>query len=177
MTYSDSTSCCSAGYPVAFYWHACHTQGQHLDQAVDALTEIVYRPANRLANPFQRAALRGEFRAVLEAAQAGELVPVDEVKLIQSPSFGTLYELRWNDLRVTETDGNGHRRYCDVMVRLIESEDPHSRPFTAVGLHVFEKQLGSSEYETRELQNNEIATAEKIFRKGTAERWDIPELS
>ena len=63
------------------------------------------------------------------------------------------------------------------MVRMIESEDPRTRPFTAVGLHVFEIQIVGSNSEIRELQNNEIRTAETVFREGAAERWPIPELS
>ncbi len=40
-----------------------------------------------------------------------------------------------------------------------------------------EPQPVGSNSEIRDLQNNEIRTAETVFREGAAERWPIPELS
>lgn len=172
----DSTSCCSSGNSVGFYWHGCQQRGQHVAAAVDAADSVLYSSGNRLRHPFTATLIRGEVRALLEVAQEGQLNPVDEVKAIQSPSFSRLYEFRWNDLEVQERDETGQHRRIKCHLRLIESEDPSRRPFTAVGLHIFEKRVDGTSAQVRAWQNHEIQRAEQTFRSGCEAAWHIPEL-
>lgn len=154
MVDDDSRSYCSNCDSVEFYWEDYRDPQTAVDRAVDALEQAAYKGPYRVRDPYKRGTMRGQFRAILEYAEQGQLRPVDEVKRIRRPTWTTMYELRWPDIRVTEVK-DGRKRFVDVEMRLLEVETSQ-RPCEALGLRAFEKKTEGSEAEIRHWQNQEI---------------------
>ena len=157
----DRTSYCSSCGHVTFYWERYEDAGTAVDRAVDALAAAATWGPGRLKDPWQLGVMRGEFRAVLEAAEEGGLAPVDEVKRIRRPTRATMFEFRWPRIRVAELR-DGTKRFVDIEMRLLEVET-RSRPCEALGLRAFEKQTWGGAEAVRDRQNQEIDAADRDF--------------
>lgn len=168
---SGRTSNCSLGVRVDFYWHDCASADGHLDAAEDALFESVSQSESRRWNPHTEAMARAEFRDRLEAAERGELKPIDEVKEIGEGSV--LFEIRWLDLPVTDQDPSGTIRHSHTDVRLYHAE-PVQLSLCALGLHAAEKPHGLADRDVRDLQDAAIAEALRRYWEGEGSRWGLP---
>lgn len=114
--------------------------------------------------------VRSEFTNVLTRATRGELKPIDEVKPVDIANPPPMYELRWQDIAVTNRDATGALTHSTVVVRLYHSE-PDEAPGYFVGHHAHEKDVATAD--VRGAQNDEIATALGWYQHGKDSLWGI----
>jgi hypothetical protein len=81
-----------------------------------------------------------------------------------------MYEIRWQDIAVTERDEAGAQRFGAVVVRLYHSEPP-AVPDHFIGHHAHEKDVSAED--VNETQNQEIATAVGWYEHGIDSNWGI----
>jgi|GEM_PF-1041366 len=157
---------CSSALPVDLYWHARPDEdrlSEHVDAMTDALMDVVTAPAERRWNPYNETMARREFRHRLVEASRGALAPVDHVKSIEHPLAAEMFEVRWQNVRVTEAQADGRVRHRDVQVRLLHAE-PQALGVVAVGLHAHEKLVVPGDARaTRAAQDTEIAHAAAVY--------------
>lgn len=117
--------------------------------------------------------MKSEFRKRIEKAAAGRLNPVDEVKAVDEQHTQPLYEIRWQDIPVTEREhSEAPLRHLQILVRLYHSE-PASEPDYFIGHHIHEKVVGP-DVNVRHEQDTEIAVARGIYDMGEGIRWHLP---
>ncbi|MEV7608621.1 hypothetical protein AB0N61_03970 [Microbacterium sp. NPDC089320] len=114
--------------------------------------------------------VRAEFKKRLEKAQRGELEPVDEVKPVDVLNPPPLYEIRWQDIAVTDRLDDGTQRFGKVVVRLYHSE-PVARPGHFVGHHAHEKDVDAADVYAA--QDAEIDVAIGWYNHGADDFWGI----
>lgn len=172
-------SIASCGPGGKFYWRYCAAQ-DHIEAAVDYLMDAVTRdhPARRSTNPYWARLTRSAFRRRLEAAQRGELEPVDEVKPIGDHiPESNLFEIRWSEIPVREQnpqapDDAAKDLQAKVEVRLYFAEPPNCG-LAILGLHCHEKRVHGTDAQIREAQDEEIAHAFKMYADGFKDRWGV----
>jgi hypothetical protein len=169
MSYPPSR--CSSGASVVFSWAPPRTSSDDIESAVDALLTAITTPGRRW-NMWTRNAARSEFRKRLQAAQRGELVPVDHVKRLGRGSSVDMYEIRWQDITVHAVDQSGELYYPTILARLLHAEPPEF-PDHFAGLYAHEKQIGATGAETEDLQNAAIDEAIKVFWRFEPTTWGI----
>lgn len=168
---SGRPSNCSAGVEVDFYWYDCVVPDGHVDAAVDALWAAVNVTPGRLWNPWTAAMAKKEFRRRLLKAQAGELAPIAEVKVLGTGGE-VLFEIAWKGLTVMErTAGGDVPRSLEV--RLIHAE-PIELSVCAVGLHAHEKRVYPDDPKrTHDDQDAEIDVALVRYNQGIGHLWGV----
>ncbi|MFD1210973.1 hypothetical protein ACFQ36_02820 [Arthrobacter sp. GCM10027362] len=165
---------CSSGSPVAFKWFdgIRRSEPDHVQLAVEACLRAVDSDT-RVWNPFAKAMVKSEFKKRIERAALGQLVPVEEVKPVgQQPSPPPLYEIRWQDIAVTDRAPGAAPQdavFSKVIVRMYHSE-PATLPDHFIGHHVHEKII-SPAGDTHLLQDTEINVAAGYFNLGEASNW------
>lgn len=169
----EKRSMCSGGLPLDFFWFSC-ADGRHVEAAVNALFAAVSSP-DRVWNPWARASVRAEFRDRLETAMRGELVPIDQVKTLRFGPDVDMFEIRWQDVAVTDLDDQRHQVFHTVQVRLYYAEPP-GIGMCVVGLHAHEKQTDGSDEDISRAQDAEIFEATCRYGDGICNKWGIPEL-
>ena len=113
---------------------------------------------------------KAEFRKRLEKAAAGTLVPVDEIKPV-GDGLCSLFEIRWSGIQVTDVEPDGRQSFSTIQMRLLHAE-PSDIGIDAVGLHAHEKVIVEGDPQmTRQLQDDQIATAENRFRSECSDGW------
>jgi len=171
MVRFDSPSRCSAGSQISFRWYGfpqCNL-GEDLDAAVEKLISAV-SGENRVWNPYARAMVNAEFKRRIQKAAAGKLKPVDEVKPIDVANPPPLYEIRWQEIPVTEVDSQGNQIHKQVLVRMYHSE-PSSLPAYFVGHHAHEKLVDVEDVNA--VQQDEIRAAIRWHNHGEGSLWGI----
>lgn len=166
-----TTSNCSCGVPVDFFWHSHRDIDGHIEAAVSALMTALLAPASRRPNPYWVADARRSFRRRLDRAARGELHPVDEVKGLGLEPRVPLFEIRWQVGVADEVDGRV--RGNDVHMRLIHVEPPELG-MSAVGLHAHEKEIVARDgLDVADLQNEQIRVALGVYQDGYASLWGV----
>jgi hypothetical protein len=133
----------------------------------------VLRQPNRLWNPYAEAMVKSEFKKRIEKAAAGQLKPIDEVKGVDEDHVQPLYEIRWQEVPVTERESPGSPQvHLQVLVRLYHSE-PVSDPDYFIGHHIHQKVVGPG-VDVNGQQDVEIAVARGIYDVGEGVRWHLP---
>ncbi len=127
------------------------------------------KPQGRVWNPFAERMARSEFRDRVRAAARGELEPVDEVKPVDVRNPPPLYEIRWQDIPVTDRDGD-RIVHGTALVRMYHSE-PTAVPDHFVGHHIHEKLIDVEDVNRK--QNAEIRVALSFYRLGESTGWGI----
>jgi hypothetical protein len=140
-----------------------------VDAAVNVLMSAI-SGEGRLWNPWTGTMVRQEFRSRIGKASRGELVPVDEVKPVDAANPPPMYEIRWQDINVTERDTDGGQRFKQVVVRMYHSEPPEL-PSHFIGHHAHEKDVDADDVNAA--QNEEIATAVGWYAHGHSSLWGI----
>lgn len=167
----DPQSRCSCGHAVTFAWAPPSTSTTAIESAVDALFLAISTPERRW-NMWTKNAVRSEFRKRLEAAERGELHPVDHVKRIGRASAVDMFEIRWQGITVHEIDNDGVVAYPSILARLLHVEPPE-HPDHFAGIRAHEKQIGTNDAETASLQNAEIDAAVGTFWQYEPSDWGI----
>lgn len=172
---AKSTSVCSCGAPVAFYWREC-VAADHVASAVEHLMQLVTGPPGRTTNDYIDADNEEAFDRRLRRATEGRLIPVDHVKCIASVPAVDMFEIRWQGIKAIARNPVSGLIEGDLQLhmRLYYIEEGEQ---WVVGMHAHEKRIAESEEETRELQNSEIAKAEHHALAGSARRWGVEELT
>lgn len=85
-----------------------------------------------------------------------------------------MFEIRWTVEGCTEQQSDGPHE-VRVQVRLLYVEPAEWT--CVVALHAFEKWVGGTDRENRDVQDAEIGQAVRLYADGYAQRWGIPELS
>lgn len=164
--------CCQRG-SVEFYW--AHFDGadidDHIRHAVEMLFSVVERRGERAWNPYNATITKTAFRRRLQAAARGDLDPPGELKPLRG-GRGHLYEIRWQDVQVTNFLSDRSVEHRNVLVRLIHTEPPQL-PASVIALHAHEKDITGSESEIHDAQDSEIAQAEQIYYAGRDQHWDL----
>ncbi len=172
MARFDGPSRCSSAKPLTFRWFGfppCEPHEDNIDAAVEVLMAKV-TPPGRVWNPWSGTMVKREFRHRIVHASKGELVPVDEVKPVDVANPPPLYEIRWQDINVTDRLEDGTQRFGKVAVRMYHSE-PEEAPGHFIGHHAHEKDLTATDVNAA--QNEEIATAIGWYRQGRDSKWGI----
>ncbi len=174
VTFDRSTSRCCEGVELQFHYFDCvpRTDLEPIDIAVDAFMEAISNDARRW-NIYNRATAKAACKKRLERAAKGELKPVDEVKGVDEDNTAPLYEIRWQNVAVTEQspDDPSQQVFLEVLVRMYHSE-PDILPQYFVGHHVHEKVVTDG-VEVYELQDDEIAVARRKYEVGEPVTWGI----
>lgn len=155
---------------VDVYWRYCtgSDQDAHINAIVDALLEALSGPDRRW-NPHAERLVRSEFRKRIVAASKGQLEPVDEIKSLRG-GRDSLFEILWKDINVAEVRGDG-LAYVKTDARLIHVE-PRCFSIAMVGLVAHEKPHADG---SKEIQDECIDQAERIYHGGFAETWGVVE--
>lgn len=175
MRLVTKSSVCSRRKPVDFYWRSC-VDGRHIDAAVAALMASVRRPDRVASNMYLDADNEAMFKARLELAAQGRLLPDDHVKTISFDPDLDMFEIRWTDVQAIDQDpvsGLYGNRVKDINVRLYYIELGYA---WVVGLLAHEKVYGSSDDETNQLQDERIGCAVAICRGDARRWWGVSEL-
>jgi hypothetical protein len=143
-----------------------------MDTAVNAFMEAISTDARRW-NIYNRATAKAACKKRLERAARGELEPVDEVKGVDEQNSAPLYEIRWQNVAVTEQspDDPSKQVFSEVQVRMYHSE-PNVLPQYFIGHHVHEKIVADG-VDVYQLQDDEIAVARRVYDTGEGMRWGI----
>ena len=143
-----------------------------MDIAVDAFIEAISADTRRW-NMYNRATARAACKKRLERAARGELEPVDEVKGVDEENPVPLYEIRWQNVAVTDQspDDPSQQIHSEVQVRMYHSE-PDVLPHHFIGHHVHEKNVADG-VDVYQLQDDEIAVARRKYDAGEATTWGI----
>lgn len=175
MKDSETLSRCSGKKQIIFHWFdGINLEGKDpIEVAVDRCFDAV-DTEGRVWGPYNKAAIRAQFRRVLKDACRGILEPVDQVKEAGHDSAIPLYEIRWQrSIDVTERDPvTGEISHPAVLVRMYHSE-PASKPEYFIGHHVHEKLIGSGDGATSRHQSQEIRIAQDKYRWGEDIDWLI----
>ena len=162
---------CSCGARVEFFWIGC-VDRKHLDAAVQALMTAL-SGGTRVRNPYGRAAIEAMFRRRLQLATKGELVPSDHVKRIEGQPWADMFEVRWDDINVTERDPGGGLSHGKASARLYYVEIGGLK---IIGVHAHEKDLRGDARSIRAAQDAQIDLAVAAYVNGLPTRWGVPEL-
>lgn len=158
---------------MSYYWRECPSGG-HIEQTSEKVVSILKAQGYKM-NENQEADCEAQIEDLLERAEAGRLVPVEHVKRVQRAPAVDMFEIRWNHIGVTEVNRvSGMYAGVEVKVRLYYVEE--GEPWV-VGLLVHEKIIGSTDEETRQLQNEKIDAAIEHCRASSARRWGVQELA
>ncbi|MBF4591258.1 hypothetical protein [Curtobacterium sp. VKM Ac-1395] len=169
---SAPVSRCSERSPIEYVWAAGPGSKSHIEAAVDALMNTL-RGDGRQWGPYNEPLARTEFRRRLEAAERGELEPVDEVDDLKTGTAGWLYEIRWSGISVRYLDEEGKPAYYDAEVRAIHGEPPRL-PMHVIGVHVHEKVWWNDDpARTEAAQNAEIQLAVGKFWGLEPSNWGL----
>lgn len=162
---------CSETPGPSFRWYGypqCAV-GDDFDTALEVLLDAVSK-SGRVWSPEARAMARAEFRQRLNKAKNGRLDPVDEVPPIDVKNPPPLYEIRWQNLPVTERSDEGVISHKQVLVRLYHSE-PEAVAGYFIGHHAHEKLIDVED--VNETQQQEIKLALKWYTHGEDSTWGI----
>jgi hypothetical protein len=170
MTRFDAPSRCTQRAALDFRWYGFPkaANGKDLEVATDAFMEALSGPS-RLWNPYNKAMVRSEFRDRVAAAKNGQLKPVDHVKSVDEDNPPPLYEIRWQDVTVTERTENGGLAHPTVLVRMYHSEPP-AVPTFFIGHHIHQK---VTDGDVNAQQDAEIAIAKKFYDSGEPHLWGV----
>jgi hypothetical protein len=141
-----------------------------MEAVLQALWDAVQKPGRRW-NPWNSSIVKAEFKNRMGLAVKGQLVPMDHIKSL-GDGKANLFEIRWADITVTEGDEQGGVSFASIGVRLIHAE-PVRISIGAVGLHAHEKHVGSTDRQTHDAQDGQIACAERRYYAGVGELWGI----
>jgi hypothetical protein len=83
-----------------------------------------------------------------------------------------MFELRWQGITLSSTEGSGKKKFQTLLIRMYYSE-PGSNPKYFIGHHIHEKKVSDPE-RTKILQNVEIQIARKLCQDGQLSNWGIP---
>lgn len=143
-----------------------------IDAVVTALMNTL-RGDGRQWNPYSETMARAEFKGRLEAAERGELVPVDEVLQLVTGRAGWLYEIRWQGVSVRRATSPTSVEYYDAEVRALHGEPPRL-PVHLIGVHVHEKLYWPDDAQrTRDEQNHHIQLAVDKFWGLEPSNWGL----
>lgn len=172
MPLQRPTSRCSTSCQIHFHWFdGIQSEKGALERATEAFMAVLRQP-NRLWSPYAEVMVKAEFKKRIQKAAAGLLKPIDEVKGVGEGHAQPLYEIRWQDIPVTEReDPQASPVHLQVLVRLYHSE-PVSEPDYFIGHHIHQKVVGPG-VDVRSRQDAEIAVARRIFDMGEAIRWHL----
>ncbi len=173
MPHQRPPSRCSSSCQIQFHWFdGTFSERRALDRATEAFMTVLRQP-NRLWNPYAEAMVKSEFKKRIEKASAGLLKPIEEVKGVDEEHLQPLYEIRWQEVPVTERESpEASPVYKVVLVRLYHSE-PASEPGFFIGHHIHQKVVGPG-IDIFAEQDAEIAVARRIYDMGEGVRWRLP---
>lgn len=160
---------CSKGVPVEFYWRDTLSvdENDHVSAAVDAVFDALSSSATRRWNPWARGRVRGEIRDLIDAARAGEAVPIEHVKSLRG-GRDDMFELRFQDINVTD-DIDGKPVHSVTNARLNHVE-PLVIRMGFLGINAFEKPQNDT---GKTIQDGYIDRAEQYFHATTSQRWGV----
>lgn len=115
---------------------------------------------------------KAEFKQRLKKAMGGRLNPVDEVTPVDVQNPPPLYEIRWQNIPVTERDNEGVISHKQVLVRMYHSE-PAVAPEYFIGHHAHEKLVDVED--VNGAQQVEIGVAVRWYAHGEDSTWGIAE--
>lgn len=172
MPHQRPPSRCSSSSQLHFHWFdGTLADKDALDRATEAFMDMLRQP-NRLWNPYAEVLVKAEFRKRIEKAERGLLKPIDEVKGVDEGHLQPLYEIRWQEVPVTERESpESPPVHLQVMVRLYHSE-PVSEPEYFIGHHVHQKVIGPG-VDVYGQQDAEIAVARGLYDLGISVRWHL----
>lgn len=169
---------CSERRALIYWWVSKDPSESDLDAAVNELMACLEKPG-RLWNMYNRGVAKAEFRARLEAAQRGDLIPVEHVKYLDRGSAAWIYEIRWQNITVQVLEPGGKRRFVKLKVRALHAETPRL-PNHLLGLHAHEKIVivvdgdkEASKRATNDAQNAEIDVAVRAYWDGDGSNWGL----
>lgn len=173
-----SKSVYEVGRPATFFWRE-ETEGRHIESAA---AKVIDKLGERYdLNQFLVDNLSSEIEQRLIRAEQGKLKPILEVRRIEGQGAGTIFEIKWDKLRVSCKDQvTGLFKHELVYVRLYYYQSPNALCHTnlwGVGLWVHEKEIvPHDDEETNRLQDIEISNAAKYHAQHFREYWHVSEL-
>ena len=171
MTSGGRESICCGGRPVKYFWHACSQSDDHIEATVDELVAALKGIESRCWNEDVEAGLRGEFRSRLRRAAEGRLRNSRECRRLKKPLPRIMFEVKWDHLEMMRHDVGRGDLSESLQARLIYVE-PDLRPGTVIGLRGHEKVIVPGDVQlTRDLQNDQIEAACRIYDAGEARGW------
>lgn len=172
MSLFDGPSRCSAASPVTFRWWGFPPQAEKddIETAVDVLIDCIRNQEGRVWSPHALAMARAEFRQRIRKAANGRLRPIEQVKPVDTKNPPPLYEIRWQNIPITERDGSGGTSHGEAIVRMYHSE-PDSAPGYFVGHHAHEKRLDVPDVNAE--QQTQIKIAIAWHDHGRNNNWGI----
>lgn len=164
---------CAQGFPIRFRWFGNPTSlvGLDIETVLFRFDEIV----NTKGKKFHENSLliaRAEIRNRLERACAGKLRSTHHIRWVDKQNLPPMFELRWQGITLSSTDGSGAKKFQTLLIRMYYSE-PGSNPRFFIGHHIHEKKIGDPE-RTKILQNIEIQVARELCQEGQITNWGIP---
>lgn len=154
-----------------YYWRFC--TGNHIEETVQYALDLLRNSGYRVEG-FYQDELEAQIEDLLEAAEAGELRPLDHVKSISKARPLDIFEIRWNDLIVFKIDKvSSHYVKTSVLLRLYFVEEGDQ---WVVGLHLHEKQKVKDRAEEARLQNLQIDKAIQVCKESSNENWGVSAL-
>lgn len=173
MPYQRPPSRCSSSCAVRFHWFdGTVSEKEALDRAIEVFMEVLRQP-NRLRNPYAETIAKSEFKKRIQKASAGLLKPVDEVKGVDEDHVQPLYEIRWQDIPVTERESpEAPTVHKSILLRLYHSE-PESEPDYFIG-HLVHQKVIDPGVDVYAHQTAEMDVARRIYDLGEGVRWHLP---
>lgn len=154
-----------------YYWRFC--TGNHIEETVQYALDLL-RDSGYRVEGFYQDELEAQIEDLLEAAEAGELRPLDHVKRISKAKPLDLFEIRWNDLIVFKIDKVSSQYVrTSVLLRLYFVEEGEQ---WVVGLYLHEKQKVKDKAEEARLQNLQIDKAMQVCEESSRENWGVSAL-
>lgn len=164
---------CTQGSPIRFRWFGEPTAlvGLDIETVLYRFDEIVDAKGMKF-HEYSLLIARAEIRNRLERACAGKLRSTHHIRWVDKQNLPPMFELRWQGITLSSTEGNGKKRFQTLLVRMYYSE-PGSNPRYFIGHHIHEKRVSDPE-RTKILQNVEIQIARKLCQEGQLSNWGIP---
>lgn len=167
-------SVCQCGHPISFYY-ANGPAARHKEHAVGLLLDEINKPPRYLGNEFLQDEAAGAFMALLDLAESGTTRSPEHIKSIQTSPDIDMFELRWCDIPVMDTDPvsglYGETYEIQVRMYIIEVGERWT-----VGVHLHEKCIKGSSEHVRLSQNQEISQAVRLAKDERVVAWRVPEL-
>lgn len=174
VTHDRSTSRCSNGAELRFHYFdwVSRPDVEAIDAAVGAFMEAITTDTRRW-NIYNRSVAKAACKKRLERAVRGELTPVEEVKGVDEENSAPLYEIRWQNVAVTDQSPEEPSQlvFSEVQVRMYHSE-PDVYPEHFIAHHVHEKVV-DDDSNIYQLQDDEIAVARRVYTTGENVKWGL----
>jgi hypothetical protein len=158
------------GAPVMFRWFGDVpvSRDNHLSAATESFLHVIEAPG-RFYDDFAVSTLVAEFQFRILQAMRGQLSGTRKIKTIALFPAPPLFEIRWNNMTVTERNSDGSVAPTRLAVRLYHSE-PKELQGCFIGHLVHEKKPDLLPSE-KQAQNEMITSAANFYLTGRPTLW------